>query len=383
MKNKEYLLNIIDKLINGNINSDENLELMNFYQNFQSEEDWSNELGSEIKMKNKIQSRILKSIHKKKSTRVIKLSRVLGYAASILILVSVSTYVFQNNFSQEAVTKKAVKVIKPGTQKATLILGDGTKIDLEKEEGSVIRSNNNTRIVNRNKKLSYVALNNNNTGESLVYNTLIVPVGGMYQVVLPDSTKVWLNSKSVLKYPIKFVKNERRVELSGEAYFEVTKSDKQFIVETQQTAITVLGTHFNVSSYTDDDFFATTLVEGKVSLTNKNHSLILNPGEQGYLTSKNSNLKSKKVDTEIYTAWTKGKFYFEKQELRNIMAKMSRWYNVEYKFIDKTVGKELFTGVVMKSEGIDNLLDKLSLTTNIGYHIKKVNEKYIVEIRRK
>jgi len=385
-ENKEYLIKLIDRLINGTASVAEEEKLISYYESFQNSQ-WAEELGLEHDVKEKMHTRILASINKSNTKKpVIKLFTVLKYAAVIAILFSVTNIVFKNNFSEQAITKKAIDKIKPGYEKAVLILGDGTSVNLEEHKNEVIASNNLALVQNKENILKYEL--KESTSEQVVekeiYNTLLVPTGGIYQVTLPDGTNVWLNSQSSLKYPVKFVGDQRIVELEGEAYFDVTKNDKEFIVKTLTADITVLGTEFNVSAYEEDGYFASTLVEGEVKLSGENNSVMLQPGQQAYFTASNLTIELKAVDTSIYTAWMEGKFYFEREKLGHILDRMSRWYNIEIEFEDEAIKNETFTGVVLKDKSIDNLLNKITQTTNLNYTIKKnkSDEKYKLMIIR-
>jgi len=385
-ENKEYLKKLIDRLISGTASVAEEEKLISYYESFQNSQ-WVEELGLEHDVKEKIHTRIVASINNSKSKKpVFKLFTVLKYAAAIVVLFSVSNIVFKNNFSEQAITKKAIDNIKPGYEKAVLILGDGTSVNLEEHKNEVIASNSLTVVQNKENILKYELkeATSEQVSEKEIYNTLLVPTGGIYQVNLPDGTNVWLNSQSSLKYPVKFIGNQRIVELEGEAYFDVTKNEKEFIVKTLTADITVLGTEFNVSAYKEDGYFASTLVEGEVKLSGENNSVMLQPGQQAYFTTSNLTIELKAVDTSIYTAWLEGKFYFEREKLGHILGKMSRWYNIEIEFEDETIKNETFTGVVLKDKSIDNLLNKITQTTNLNYTIikNKSDEKYKLMIKR-
>ncbi|MFC2109908.1 FecR family protein, partial [Bacteroidota bacterium] len=309
----------------------------------------------------------------------------LKYAAAILILFTIGNSIYRANFDTNTITKEAIKNIKPGSEKATLILSDGTTVDLESHKNELILSDNRTQAKNKEEGLVYNIVANENSTSSVIkplkYNTLKVPTGGMYQVVLSDGTKVWLNSETSLTYPEIFTGEQRIVQLKGEAYFEVTKNSKEFIVKTNTAEITVLGTQFNVSSYIDDAFFSSTLVEGKIKLAtsaNSNNSIILAPNQRGLINKNSSKIQVTPVDTEAYTAWIEGKFYFKSERLENILKRMSRWYNIDIIYEDDTLKNKIFTGVFYKGKTIDNLLDMICKTTQVNYSIikNKINDKY-------
>lgn len=310
--------------------------------------------------------------------------KLFKYAAVFLVLLSVTTvFVFKNNGENQK-PKTIVTSITPKYNSPTLVLADGTVIALEAKNEKIISKNG--VISNVNKVLVYDAkdLKGAASGE----NTLIVPVGGIYAVNLSDGTKVWLNSKSSLKYPVEFSGNKRAVTLEGEAYFEVSKNlHSPFTVKTKSGNITVLGTHFNVSSYKEDDVFTTTLAEGKVKVSDfaseEKESIVLNPGQQSRVNIKNdSSVTVAAVDPTVYTAWKDGKFYFENENLKSILAKMSRWYNFTAKFENKSLEQIRFTGIALKEEPIDRLLDIISKVSNVKYKITKVNQTYEVTVSK-
>jgi hypothetical protein len=305
--------------------------------------------------------------------------KVWRYAAILVFLAGISSVFFYlNNTGEPKKQEVVVKSIEPQYNHPTLVLADGTVVSLEPKKEKIVSKNG--VISNVNKVLVYdaKALNGKvSTGE----NSLIVPVGGIYAVSLSDGTKVWLNSKSTLKYPVEFSGKTRNVTLEGEAYFEVSKDpNAPFTVKTKSGNVTVLGTHFNVSAYEEDKNFETTLAEGKVKVSEDNQTVVLNPGQQA--RSKNAGLSVVDVDPSVYTAWKDGKFYFENENLKNILTKMARWYNFNVKFEQKALEQIKFTGIVLKDEPIDRFLDVISKSSNVKYKITKVNQTYEVTVSK-
>jgi len=311
-----------------------------------------------------------------------KYKRIFRYAAVLVFMAGITSLFFYMN--NDAVPKNQEVVVKSIERKydhPTLVLADGTVVSLEPKKEKIVSKNG--VISNVNQVLVYDAnvLKGTSTGE----NTLIVPVGGIYAVNLSDGTKVWLNSKSSLKYPVEFSGNKRTVTLEGEAYFEVSKNPHSpFTVKTNSGKVTVLGTHFNVSAYAEDKLFAATLAEGKVQVSEtnvkNNESVVLRPGQQA--RASNAMLNVVEVDPSVYTAWKDGKFYFENENLKSILNKMSRWYNFNVKFEQKSLEQIKFTGIVLKEEPIENLLDIISKTSNVKYKITKVNQTYEVTVSK-
>lgn len=316
-------------------------------------------------------------------------NRILKYAA-VFIGVTVSSFLlYQNVYKQDIIIPETKAVV---YDKATLVLADGTEVVLEDHQNEEIKSEAGVKVVNKTKvlKFSTVSKKRNTDPIEVTYNTLHVPNGGIYQLELPDGSKVWLNSATSLKFPTQFVGKERVVSVEdGEAYFEVQKDKKKpFVVKTQTADITVLGTHFNVSAYSEDDFFAATLVEGSVLLTASNQGIanvILKPGEKGSLVKNStSSINVNEVDVYHETAWKDGKFFFQKEKLGSIIVKLSRWYNVDFKFENQSVANYTFTGVAKKDQPIEYLLGIMSKTSKMKYEIVKMpkTDRKLIKIRK-
>ncbi|MCH4553058.1 FecR family protein [Aestuariibaculum lutulentum] len=313
----------------------------------------------------------------RKEPKVFKLQTVFKYAAILILFIAVGIGVYNETYkNEEVIVENALKEILPGDQKATLVLSDGSVVDLVAHQDELISKDELASIQNTKEGLVYDALTNQDEliTEQPKINTLNVPVGGVYQIKLPDGTKVWLNSATSLEFPERFVGEQRVVTLKGEAYFDVTKSKRPFIVKTNSADITVLGTQFNVSSYEDDGYFSSTLVEGSIALNSNlkdQSSTILAPGQRAVIEKMNPSIDVASVDTQVYTAWKEGKFYFERESLEQILVKMSRWYNVDVIIENESLKNETFTGVAYKNKPVDYLLNMISKTTKVNYKITK------------
>ncbi|MCR8669012.1 FecR domain-containing protein [Aestuariibaculum sp. M13] len=326
----------------------------------------------------------------RKEPKVFKLQTVFKYAAILILFIAVGIGVYNETYkNEEVIVENALKEILPGDQKATLVLSDGSVVDLAAHQDELISKDELASIQNTKEGLVYDALTNQEEliTEQPKINTLNVPVGGVYQIKLPDGTKVWLNSATSLEFPERFVGDQRVVTLKGEAYFEVTKSKRPFIVKTNSADITVLGTQFNVSSYDDDEYFSSTLVEGSIALNSNlkdQSSTILAPGQRAVIEKMNPSIDVASVDTQVYTAWKEGKFYFERESLEQILVKMSRWYNVDVIIENESLKSETFTGVAYKNKQVDYLLNMISKTTKVNYKITKNNktEKYEITLTK-
>lgn len=326
----------------------------------------------------------------------LKSSKVLRWAslaaAVLLIFITVTIVLFStkkpvNEINQVVeITKTTIKQkqlykndVSPGGNKAILTLADGTKIVLdESSKGSLIKQGKATIIKLDSGRLAYNVQNVPNISMKVIlYNTLTTPRGGQYCVTLPDGTIVWLNAVTSLRFPTVFTGNERRVEIKGEAYFEVAKNAAMpFIVKAGAEEIKVLGTHFNVTAYSDDKVIKTTLLEGQVEVTlPKSHnseierkSIILEPGQQSQLDS-NKELTVVTADLEEAVAWKNGYFIFSNENIESIMLKISRWYDVKVIFEMDPLNRE-FTGNISRTQNVSEVLNMLELTDEVHFKIE-------------
>lgn len=323
-------------------------------------------------------SELLKRIKQKENkNRSYHLGKaIFKYAALAFLFLCIGYLIFQQTFTIPTDTIQKISVeesteIKAGTNKAILTLENGKEVILDKNE--------NTHLKNRihtGEKLVYFSGNKKNEPKTS-YNYLTIPRGGRFFVQLSDSTRVWLNSESKLKYPINFVKGEsRNVELVyGEAYFDVSKSIKNsgssFSVTTGDHQIEVLGTEFNVKAYKDEENITTTLVEGKVSIKGSFESTFLKPSQQALVNRNTKQAFVKEVDRMFdVIAWKDGYFNFNNKTMKEIMKILSRWYNIEYVFANSEKEKKRFTGVLDRESEINEILKYLQKTNEITFYIK-------------
>ncbi|MGF7079559.1 FecR family protein [Mucilaginibacter sp. UYCu711] len=263
--------------------------------------------------------------------------------------------------------------ITPGSNKAILTLQDGSTIVLnDAKEGTLAQQGNANIVKMANGQLVY---NKTDTEpEKVLFNTMTTPRGGQYKLTLPDGTDVWLNSASSITYPTAFVGNERNVSVTGEAYFEVAKDKtKPFHVKAGSQTIEVLGTHFNVMAYADEDVIKTTLLEGSVKVTGDKESGILKPGEQSAI-NKAGDLKVSVASIDEAMAWKNGYFKFNRVGIKYIMRQLSRWYDVDVVY-DGRVKEDEFVGTIGRGENIVQALHLLELA---NVHFKIQDKKIIV-----
>jgi transmembrane sensor len=273
--------------------------------------------------------------------------------------------------------------IPPGGNKATLTLADGTVIDLDKAGNGTIATEGKTKVNKKEDGQLEYQLSKGNKQSAITYNMLATPRGGQYQLLLPDGSKVWLNAASSIKYPTEFAGNERRVEVTGETYFEIARNqNKPFRVTVLPPAggagrggeIEVVGTHFNVNAYGDEQPIVTTLLEGKIKISPvevvskqsagvdmKNHKpqttnyKLLLPGEEAQIGDKADIKVRKNVDTESAVSWMKGFFDFQKASMKTVMLQVSRWYNVDVQY-KGAIPAQTFEGNIDRNIPLNELL---------------------------
>lgn len=291
----------------------------------------------------------------------------IAVAAMVLITLSLGFYFY--NFQDKVISdvqEKTVHQEKSFNNKATLTLADGRVISLdEAKNGEIAQEDGITITKTKDGQLVY-------EGKSKLdaLNNISTPKGGQYQVNLPDGTKVWLNAASSLSYPAAFNGNKRTVKLIGEAYFEVAKNKKMpFVVSTNGQEVMVLGTHFNVNAYGDESQTKTTLLEGavKVQLDNSGATAILKPGEQTIF--KANQLEITPVDVEEAVAWKDGYFLFQDEDIRSIMRKIARWYDVDVVYNWNVSPKEI-GGRISRHKSLNEVLKMLSNTDKFNFKVE-------------
>ncbi|MET3879098.1 FecR domain-containing protein [Chitinophaga sp. OAE865] len=289
-------------------------------------------------------------------------------AASVLLVLAAGAYywtVHKKNTHPVAIAAKATD-IGPGREGATLTLADGSKIKLDSLGNGVIAKQNGAQVVLANGQVAYDPTGNTN-GE-VVFNTMSTPRGRQFRLTLPDGTLVWLNAASSIRYPTVFPGKERKVEVTGEAYFEVVKNPSvPFSVRVNNKAeIEVLGTHFNVNAYENEQSIATTLLEGAVRVSAANRrgpgAVVLRPGQQAQLSNAGiTGIKVANANTEKAVAWKNGLFYFDGATLAEIMRQMERWYDIEVVYENGVPDIE-FEGEMTKDVSLNGLLIMLKRT---------------------
>ncbi len=293
-------------------------------------------------------------------------------AASIVVLFGLF-FVYRFTAHKPGVIKDIATsdttLLKPGGNRATLTLADGKVIDLRYAKTGIIENASGTQV-DKIADGELVYEKDNSVGNAAVIHTLSTPVGGQYQVTLPDGTKVWLNAASTIKYPTAFSGNERKVTITGEAYFEVAKNEqKPFRVwMPDSTSVVVTGTHFNINAYQNEREQKVTLLEGSVVVSNAMNVIKLEPGTQALVKNK-AITKDKILNAEAITGWKDGLFVFHDAPIESIMMQIERWYDA--KIIYKTNIKQLFNATILRSEPLAKVLNLLELNGYVHFKTEK------------
>ncbi len=383
MQIPENILAIIDKYQAGTASAEEKNLLEKWYHSFDDTYASLNimEQESEQAIANRIKDRLIQTI-RSEETPVLSLERrrkwQIPAAAAILMILSLTAYyIFKPVHNQPQVAgsvpvKNLGNDIAPGGNKALLTLADGSTIVLDSASNGTISLQGNIKIQKLQNGLLAYEVNGKMLTENddAFYNTISTPRGGQYQVTLADGTAVWLNAASSIRFPVVFTGTERKVEITGEAYFEVAKNAAMpFKVKANNSEIEVLGTHFNVNAYNDEASMKTTLVEGsvKVSLMNQ-PSRVLKPGQQSRIAGDGKITVLENADVEEALAWKNGRFQFNSADLKSILRQISRWYDVDVLY-QQNVNLH-FTGQLTRNEYASKVFEKLALTGEVQFKVE-------------
>lgn len=373
MTKEEYIL-LYEKYLKGICTAEEQKLLDTFQDNYSLNFHFLeiHDSQKDKERNERIYLQLKKSIDNTPSHKLSWYKHPFTAAAALIGILSIGAYLLWSspkiNKHEKVFTSNSK--VNTGNNKAVLTLGDGSQLILDNATNGIL-TNQGQSVISKESdgKLVY-----NTTGLSKNYaieqNLITIPRGGEYQLVLPDGTKVWLNSESSLSFPVAFNGGSRKVTLSGEAYFEVAKNkNSPFSISVKGTEIKVLGTHFNVEAYNN---VSTTLVEGSVQLKNKTESVILKPGESG-LTQNDGQFKVEQADLESVTGWKNGYFVFHNKELKNIMEQVERWYDVDIEY-EGDVQDKKFYGKVSRSDDLSELLKNMELTGIVHFKIQTDNK---------
>lgn len=298
--------------------------------------------------------------------------RIAVIAASLLIVLSIGFYFYKNTAKQpQSKNQLIAKDIRPGSNKAILTLADGSKINLsDLKDGEVAQQAG--AVITKSAKGELIYNAKANIPAVQEYNTIEIPKGGEYRLRLPDGSKIWLNAASTFTFPTSFkTRNERRVLLSGEAYFEVAKNlNIPFRVQTLKQLVEVLGTHFNIKSYQDENVVKTTLIEGLVKI---NKHIMIRPGEQAVTTGSGEHTQTlvNKVDTIPAVDWKNDAFIFIKEDsFKSSMDKIGRWYDVEFVCDPNVTADIQLAGRLSRRSALSDILQTIELSQRGKIHFK-------------
>jgi ferric-dicitrate binding protein FerR (iron transport regulator) len=292
-------------------------------------------------------------------TRTVPVTRWWAVAAVVLALTA-TTWLWLRSGKEKpgGATLAVIAGKQPGYNKATLTLSDGSVVALDSSMGNTIADPAGAQIRHlADGRLSYHN-EEHYKGNAMAYNTLATPRGGQYQVVLPDGSQVWLNAASSLQYPTAFTGAERKVTITGEAYFKVSQDAKHpFVVQYNQAAVVVLGTEFNIMAYPEEPALQTTLVNGSIRLQQQNRQQLLLPGQM--LVQQNGEWTMQQADLEQVTAWKNGYFQFYRAGLPEIMRQLGRWYDIDIELLNQPAKAFEFVGKINRDAPFSLVLKML------------------------
>ena len=370
---KSIPVSLLKKYLSGSCTPGETAQVNQWFDSMDGVPEYIAGLSEEQRrlMENRVFERLLHHIDTEGQQNVKSLPKktiyswkILVAAASLFLFLSMVVVWMQHPLSlssKKILNSDQAVNIKPGGNKAVLTLGDGSSLILtEANLGTVADQQNVSVVKTAEGELSYKMVAGNNTSK-IAYNTIATPVGGKYSVILPDGSKAWLNSKSSLRFPTSFTGPERKVQMTGEVYFEVTKNQKQpFKVFSGGTEISVLGTHFDVMDYEDEGRQKTTLLEGSIHLSSGKFAKLLKPGQQASVTVSGIQVNDN-IDLEEVMAWRNNLFIFKDMEIEEIARQISRWYDVQVVF-KGAPSKVLYTGTITKDAELSEILSMLQFT---------------------
>ena len=292
----------------------------------------------------------------------------LSVAASLLMALGV-VWLLVKQDRPEVSVKMAETVVEPGTCRAFLQLSSGERIVLEKSGQRDLQETAGSIRIDSGKVVYSAPVASQ--PENVVYNTLSIPNGGEYRLLLADGSAVHLNAGSELCYPVAFAAAERKVYLKGEACFEVAKKEKQpFVVKVDEIEVLVTGTLFNVEAYPETKEVKMTLVEGRVEVKTEEHRQLLSPDEQALVDKQEGQIRVRKVVAEEYIGWTRGEFRFTRTRLEEVMTRLARWYDVEVFFAVPDLKNARFTLNLERYDNINKILSKIEKTGRVHFRIQ-------------
>ncbi len=383
----ENILALIEKYNAGTATTEEKLVVNEWYKSFDdtavelvvNDKDAKEQLNERMKM------RLLDTIENDNKIIEIKPRRKwqIPAAAAVLLVFAVG-YFITNRTTSRAVVAKNISLkpilkndVAPGGNKAILTLADGSSIVLDSASNGTLGQQGNIKIIKLDNGLLAYSVNGKQLTENdeAFYNTISTPRGGQYQITLTDGTMVWLNAASSIRFPVLFTGTQRKVEITGEVYFEVAKNKTMpFKVKATSSEIEVLGTHFNVNAYEDEATTKTTLLEGSIKVStisfvsNTQTTKFLQPGQQASSSNDGKINILSNADLEETMAWKNGRFQFKSADLKSMLRQIARWYDVDVEYRGNV---DLhFTGQLTRNENVSKVFEKLALTNEVHFKIE-------------
>jgi ferric-dicitrate binding protein FerR (iron transport regulator) len=371
---------LAEKLAKGTISKEERAYFERWYADFNDEEVsvGPGRHGNEEALRTSMLSGIYRKIngeggrHGHRST----LYTLVKAAAAVVLFIGAAYFFLYRKTPAPRLVQSRVQDIAPGGNKAILTLANGATIILNDVHKGQVTSQGNSKIIKINNGLVvyHVAAAGGKAAE-VAYNTLTVPRGGQFKLVLADGTRVWLNSASSIRYPTAFTGADRTVRITGEAYFEVAQNSRQpFRVLADRMTVSVLGTHFNIMAYPDEPAAKVTLLEGAVNVKSKGNDIRLKPGEQLLLDPSGAMTTVDSVNLQGVISWTHDQFWFNGADIYTVMREISRWYNVDV--VIKGNIPEHFEGYIPRDVNVSKMFEVLQQTNLLNYTIR--NNKIIV-----
>lgn len=385
-KTKEQFDRLLSKYLDKSSSLDELKELLSYVDDAEYKDQLGKVMAEHFNMPNPTFNdgdvdweEMLNSITRKEVRKAKPLwTKILSVAAVLLAILSIGILIrqtSQHSVVQPSSTVTTKKDLAPGGNKAILKLADGREIILDGRDTGILAREGGTQIsTTADGMIIYDASKttggrNAEIAQSRI-NTLITPEGGQYMLILPDNSKVWLNSGSSLSYPSVFNEAYRQVELKGEAYFEIAK-DKQhpFKVKVGAAEVSVLGTHFNVMSYQNENSTQISLAEGSVQVEIGLNKQLLKPGQQALIMAGAEKITLRNIDLEEATSWKNGSFQFDNTPIDQVMRQIARWYAVDVIY-EGTKPKFSFTGMISRDNNVSKILKMIEETGGIDFEIR-------------
>lgn len=364
--NKYQLKTLLEKFDAGTCTEEEISLLESWYLNWQIDEPFEFNVAATDQSLERIWTRLQEE--ERKPVKLYSRSWI-TWAAAVILIAGIGLLFYKTDYFNDQENNRYASEIKPGSNKAFLTLSNGHIINLSASKSGLSITENQLRYNDGTELKTAQVILPEHENEITIHT----PKGGTYQITLPDGTKVWLNASTHLTYLGQSEKNDKRqVKLSGEAYFEVAKDKtRPFIVQTNKQYIEVLGTHFNVSNYNDDDIVTTTLLEGRVKI----NKMILSPGQQSVLA--NGQAKIVEADLESVMDWKNEDFVFKGEDFKTSMRKIARWYDVEIVYAIDINEDIRLGGWVSRKSNLSDVLKRIEITEKV--HFKIEGRKIIVE----